>query len=186
MGYLMGSLSSAIIVSKLMGLNDPRKVGSGNPGATNVLRSGNKGAAALTLLGDVLKGTLPVLIAIKLSGSPMIVALTGLAAFLGHLFPLFFGFKGGKGVATAIGVLLGISIKVSAFAAIIWLASAVITRISSLSALIAAALTPFLFIFFHPVLAYIIMSLALAAALFWRHQENIQRLRDGTESKIKL
>jgi glycerol-3-phosphate acyltransferase PlsY len=186
MGYLGGSISSAIIVSKLMGLADPRQTGSGNPGATNVLRSGNKVAAALTLAGDIIKGTIPVLIADAYTNNATLIAIVALCAFLGHLFPIFFGFKGGKGVATAIGIFLGISLKVSGFIMLIWLACAVVSRYSSLSALVASAATPILFSLFKPEPAYIVVSAILAGLLFWRHSANIQRLRDGTESKINF
>lgn len=186
MGYSVGSISSAIIVSKLMGLTDPRVMGSGNPGATNVLRSGSKLAALLTLIGDIVKGTIPVLIANAYTNSAMLIAVVGLCAFLGHLYPVFFGFKGGKGVATAIGVFLGISLKISGMIMLIWLITAVISRISSLSALVASASTPILFALFYPEPAYIVMSAILAGLLFWRHSANIQRLKDGAESKIKF
>ncbi len=186
MGYLVGSISSAIIVSKLMGLTDPRQMGSGNPGATNVLRSGSKLAALLTLVGDILKGTIPVLIASAYTNSATLIAVVGFCAFIGHLYPLYFGFKGGKGVATAIGVFFGISVKISGMIILVWLAAALLTRISSLSALVAAACAPILFAFIYPEPAYIVLAAVLAGCLFWRHSANIQRLRDGTESKIKL
>ncbi len=186
LGYLMGSLSSAVIVSKMMGLSDPRTTGSGNPGATNVLRSGNRSAAILTLIGDLIKGTLAVLFAMKFTGNTNIIALTGLAAFLGHLFPIFFNFKGGKGVATAFGVFVGLSLKVSGLMLLIWLSVAVISRISSLSALVTAAISPVLFALFYPEPAFIMMSGILAGLLFWRHSANISRLREGSESKISF
>jgi len=133
LGYLFGSISSAVIVSKLFRLDDPRKVGSGNPGATNVLRSGNKFAAALTLLGDVLKGVVPVLLAQHFGASTGVIAMVSIAAFMGHLFPVFLGFKGGKGVATAIGVFLTLSWKLLAVFALTWLSVAAMTRYSSLA-----------------------------------------------------
>jgi len=186
-GYLFGSISSAILVSKLFRLEDPRNVGSGNPGATNVLRSGNKLAAALTLLGDVLKGTIPVLLAAHYSGSIAIVALVSIAAFMGHLFPLFFGFKGGKGVATAIGVFAALSWKLFAVFAITWLTTAAISRYSSLSGLMAAAATGLAsFAVFNQS-----HQLQLIGAVFWivaflfqRHRANIERLKSGKEPKI--
>lgn len=187
LGYLFGSISSAIIVSKVFRLDDPRNVGSGNPGATNVLRSGNKAAAALTLLGDVLKGVIPVLLAQHYSGSIAVTAMVAIAAFMGHLFPIFFGFKGGKGVATAIGVFIALSWKLFAVFAITWLAVAAISRYSSLAGLSASAVTG--------IASFAIFNqqhqLQLIGAVFWivaflfqRHRENIERLKSGTESKI--
>ncbi len=186
LGYLLGSISSAIVVSKAMGLPDPRSMGSGNPGATNVLRTGNKLAAGLTLLGDVLKGIIPVVVAASITKSPIIIALTGLGAFLGHLYPLFFGFKGGKGVATAGGVFLGLSPAVSGLMIITWLGAALAFRYSSLAALIAATVSPVFIFFLKPQFPYIALAIAIAVILFWRHKENIQRLRRGEESKIVL
>ena len=184
--YLVGSISSAIIISRLKGLEDPREVGSGNPGATNVLRSGDKSAAALTLLGDILKGFIPVLAARLLGGEPLTIAVVGLAAFLGHLYPLYYQFKGGKGVATAIGVLLAVSPLTAFFVICIWLIIAFLTQYSSLAALIGALSAPLLFMLIKPELAYIIMSGILAGLLAWRHQANITRLLNGNESKIDL
>ncbi len=182
--YLLGSLSSAVIVARLLGLKDPRDVGSGNPGATNVLRYGGKAAAIATLIGDLMKGVAAVLIARAMDADAAIVAATMVAAFLGHLFPVFFGFKGGKGVATALGVYLAANIWVGLAITGCWMALAAITRYSSLAALVATALAP-LFVWYwlrHP--AYIIGSIVLAVILFWRHRANIQRLLAGTESKI--
>lgn len=187
LGYLFGSISSAILVSKLFRLDDPRNVGSGNPGATNVLRSGNKFAAGLTLLGDVLKGVIPVLLAQHYSGSIVIIALVSIAAFMGHLFPIFFGFKGGKGVATAIGVFVALSWKLFAVFVGVWLLTAAITRYSSLAGLMAAAATGLAsFAIFNQ--SY---QLQLIGAVFWivaflfqRHRANIERLRSGQEPKI--
>lgn len=187
LGYLFGSFSSAILVSKLFRLEDPRNVGSGNPGATNVLRSGNKLAAALTLLGDVLKGVIPVLLAQHYSGSVPIIALVAIAAFMGHLFPIFFGFKGGKGVATAIGVFIALSWKLFAVFIITWLSVAALTRYSSLAGLMAAAVTGLAsFAVFNQS-----HQLQLIGAVFWivaflfqRHRANIERLKSGTEPKI--
>lgn len=186
-GYLFGSISSAILVSKLFRLDDPRNVGSGNPGATNVLRSGNKLAAALTLLGDVLKGTIPVLLAAHYSGSIAIVALVSITAFMGHLFPLFFGFKGGKGVATAIGVFAALSWKLFAVFVITWLVTAAISRYSSLSGLMAAAATAIAsFAVFNQTheLQFIGAVFWIMAFLFQRHRANIDRLKSGKEPKI--
>jgi glycerol-3-phosphate acyltransferase PlsY len=187
MGYLFGSISSAVIVSKIFRLGDPREVGSGNPGATNVLRSGNKFAAALTLLGDILKGVLPVMLAQYAGVSNGVVAMVAIAAFMGHLFPIFFGFKGGKGVATAIGIFLALSWKLLLVFLITWGLVAAITRYSSLSSLLASIVTGLAsFAVFNQQ-----QDLQLIGAVFWivaftfqRHRENIDRLRDGTESKI--
>ncbi len=182
-GYLLGSLPFAVIVSKAFGLADPRSFGSKNPGATNVLRSGNKLAALLTLLGDALKGWLAMWLAELLGADASGVAVAGIAAFLGHVFPLFLGFKGGKGVATALGVLAGFSGWLALACAGTWLAVAVVFRYSSLAALAAAAVAPFA--------AWGIVGGEVAAAvavmsalLIWRHQENIRKLLAGTESRI--
>jgi len=182
--YLFGSFSSAIVVSRLMGLPDPRGEGSGNPGATNVLRYGGKQAGALTLLGDILKGTLPLVLARLLGAGPGGLALVGLAAFLGHLFPVFFGFKGGKGVATALGVLLGWHWLMLIVAGAIWLAMALITRISSLSALTAFALAPVYVYWLSASAALTGATVVMSAIIFWRHRTNIRRIMDGTEGRI--
>ena len=182
--YLFGSLSSAVIVSRIMGLPDPRDGGSKNPGATNVLRLGSKLGAALTLLGDVVKGIIPVIIGIKLGVSDTALAFTGFLAFLGHLFPVFFGFAGGKGVATALGVFLGMSLQISAVLGLVWLATATITRYSSLSALTAAVAAPVVTFWLAGNIQLTIMCAAIAACLIWRHKGNIQRLRSGSEPKI--
>jgi glycerol-3-phosphate acyltransferase PlsY len=186
LAYLVGSISSAITISKLKGLEDPRNVGSGNPGATNVLRSGDKTAAVLTLLGDILKGFLPVMV-VKLAGaSPVLVALVGLVAFLGHLYPVYYQFKGGKGVATAAGVLLAISPLSVFFLICIWFAIAFLAGYSSLAALIAAATAPLILMLVKPTLAYVVLAGVIAGFLIWRHRENITRLLNGQESKINL
>ena len=186
-GYLFGSISSAILVSKVFSLSDPREVGSGNPGATNVLRSGNKAAAAITLIGDVLKGVLPVLLAQQAGVGNGVVAMVAIAAFMGHLFPIFFGFKGGKGVATAIGVFVALSWKLLVVFMIAWMLTAAISRYSSLAALVASALTGLasFAVFNEP------HQLQLIGAVFWivaftfqRHRENIERLKSGAEPKI--
>ena len=184
--YLFGSISSAVLVCRVMNLPDPRSSGSHNPGATNVLRFGGKKAAFITLAGDVLKGLLPVLAAGALSGDSAVIALAGAGAFLGHLYPLFFVFKGGKGVATAAGVFLGLSVAVSALLLLVWLAAALIFRYSSLAALIASAAAPWLTLWLLPEPGYFAMSLGIAALLFWRHRANIRRLITGKESKIRL
>jgi glycerol-3-phosphate acyltransferase PlsY len=182
--YLFGSISTAIIVCRLMGLPDPRTQGSKNPGATNVLRLGGKKAAGLTLLGDFLKGLIPVLIAQALSDDPQLLALVALAAFLGHLYPVFFGFRGGKGVATALGVLLGLSWLVAVVCLATWLVMAKLFRISSLSALTAATLSPLYAWLLTPHREFVIMLLAMSALLIWRHRSNIRNLLAGNEGKI--
>ncbi len=184
--YLVGSISSAIIISRLKGLEDPRNVGSGNPGATNVLRSGDKMAAILTLLGDIFKGFLPVVVIQLAGGTPVLVALVGLAAFLGHLYPVYYKFKGGKGVATAGGVLLAISPLSVFFLVCIWFVVAFLTQYSSLAALVAAAAAPLILMLVKPVLAYVTLAGIIAGFLIWRHRENINRLLNGKESKIDL
>jgi len=182
--YLIGSLSSAIIVCKIMGLPDPRGEGSGNPGATNVLRFGGKKAAAITLAGDMLKGLIPVLIAQYLNISVLGIALVGLAAFLGHLYPVFFQFKGGKGVATMLGVMFGFSWWIGLATAGTWLFMAKIVKISSLSALVATALAPvYVWLWFnHP--EPIGVTIFMTVILFWRHRSNIQNMMKGTEDAI--
>lgn len=182
--YLVGSLSSAIIVCRLMGLPDPRGQGSGNPGATNVLRIGGKKAAAITLIGDMLKGLLPVLLAKALGAGIAVQAATAVAAFLGHLYPLFFSFRGGKGVATMLGVLLGIHWPVGLLTIGTWLVIAKIFKISSLAALLAVAVTPLYAWWLIPNLSLLIAILFMGVLLFWRHRENIRDLFSGTEGKI--
>ncbi len=192
-GYLVGSLSFAVIVSRVMGLNDPRTFGSKNPGATNVLRSGSKAAAILTLLLDAVKGWLPVVL-VKWYGPAYgladgTLALVGLAAFLGHVFPVFFKFQGGKGVATALGVLLGFSAWLGLATALIWLAMAVVFRYSSLASITAALLVPVVYVLGDGGLWMMRKSVALGVAvislfLLYRHAENINRLIKGTESKL--
>ncbi|HFD86742.1 MAG TPA: glycerol-3-phosphate 1-O-acyltransferase [Gammaproteobacteria bacterium] len=182
MGYLLGSLSSAIIVSRLMGLPDPRTQGSGNPGATNVMRTGGKKAAAITLLGDLLKGLIPVLIAKSMGASLEIQLLVAMAAFLGHLYPVFFGFAGGKGVATAAGVLLALDWRIGTAALGTWLLVFALKKISSLSALTATALTPVYIWLITGSGAFTLFGIVLAALVFWRHRSNIQNLLAGTET----
>jgi glycerol-3-phosphate acyltransferase PlsY len=185
-GYLLGSISTAIIVCKLMGLPDPRTEGSRNPGATNVARLGGKKAAALTLIGDMLKGLIPVLIAHALHASPTVLAATALAAFLGHLYPVFFGFQGGKGVATALGVIYGLYWPVGLFTTGIWLAMAAMFRYSSLAALTAILLTPLGFLWLKPDMPIIIAMLIMTVILYWRHRSNIANLLNGKEGKISF
>lgn len=182
--YLLGSVPFAIISSRVFGLADPRKYGSGNPGATNVLRSGNKAAALLTLVGDCLKGAVAVWAAQALGFSAAEAALAGLAAFFGHVFSLFLRFNGGKGVATALGVLLGISPWLALVSLGVWLATALITRYSSAAALAAAVSAPLAGHFLVGSPAVVAMLLAMAAVLVWRHAANIRRLLAGTEGRI--
>jgi glycerol-3-phosphate acyltransferase PlsY len=183
-GYLAGSISTAILVCRAMGLPDPRSEGSRNPGATNVLRFGGKKAAAITLAGDFLKGLLPVLLARLVGLDDIGLALTALAAFLGHLYPVFFGFEGGKGVATAFGAILGLSWPVALAALAAWLFMAFVVRISSLSALTAAVVTPLLGWWFNLSLAYNAAILTMVILLIWRHRSNIRNLLAGAEDKI--
>ena len=181
-GYILGSIPFGLILTNLAGTQDLRSIGSGNIGATNVLRTGRKGLAAATLLGDMLKGTVAVILMGYLWG-PDSAMLAGLGAFLGHLYPLWLKFKGGKGVATYIGVLLGLFWPAAAMFGAIWIATALITRYSSLSALVASLATPiFLWFFGHPALTALFAVMTLL--LFWTHRENIKRLQAGTEGKI--
>ena len=186
--YLVGSLSFAVIVSKAMGLNDPRTYGSGNPGATNVLRSGSKAAAALTLALDVLKGYLPAALAVHFGPAYGLgdgtVALVALAAFLGHLWPAFFRFKGGKGVATAGGALFGIDPLLGAATTLTWIIIAAFFRYSSLASIVAAVFAPFWQLLTQgpdPIAAAVTV---MGLLLLWRHSANIRRLLAGTESKL--
>jgi len=183
--YLLGSVSFAVLMSKAFALPDPRTYGSQNPGATNVLRSGKKLAAALTLLGDAAKGTLAVLLAQYFVPENLtLIAAVALAVFLGHLFPIFLRFKGGKGVATALGVLLALNPWLGLAALGTWLLVALVFRLSSLSALMAAAATPLYAVYFALPREYILVAIALSLLLIWRHKGNIQNLLAGKESKI--
>jgi len=187
-GYLIGSLSFAVIVSRAMGLSDPRSYGSGNPGATNVLRSGNKAAAVLTLVFDALKGYLPVL-AVNLWGARYglgegAAALVGLGAFLGHLWPVFFKFEGGKGVATAAGVIFGLNPLLGVATLATWGVVAWVSRYSSLAAIVAAALAPMYQLLIWEAGATALALIIMGLLLVWRHQANIQKLMAGTESKL--
>ena len=183
--YLIGSISSAIIICRLMGLPDPREQGSGNPGATNVMRIGGKKAAGITLLGDLLKGLIPVYIAKLLWLPAELQAATGLAAFFGHLYPVFFGFKGGKGVATSVGVLLGFSWWLGLSFVGTWILIYKLGSISSLSALIASILSPIYAWFIVGDAAIVAASAGMMVFLLWRHESNIQRLLSGEEGKLK-
>ena len=186
--YLIGSLSFAVIVSRVMGLNDPRTYGSGNPGATNVLRSGNKAAAVLTLLLDALKGFVPVLL-VKEFGAPYelyegTLALVAVAAFLCHLWPLFFHFKGGKGVATAAGVLFGLNPWLGLATLATWVIIAAFTRYSSLAALVSALFAPFYQLLIWGGGPVAVAVMVMGGLLIWRHRANIRKLLQGTESKL--
>lgn len=189
MAYLIGSLSFAVIVSRARGLPDPHTYGSGNPGATNVLRSGSKKAAILTLLGDTAKGVVAVLLAqffaAQLGLTTAGIALVAIAVFLGHLWPVFFGFKGGKGVATAAGVLWALDWRIGLGLTLIWALVFAVTRVSSLAALIGSACAPMLAFFFMGIGPFFYAALLMAALLFWRHKENIARLVSGGEGSFK-
>jgi glycerol-3-phosphate acyltransferase PlsY len=187
--YLLGSVPFAVVFSRLFGLQDPRSYGSGNPGATNVLRSGNKAAAALTLIGDAAKGWLAVWIAIHFKTSPLLVAGVAIAVFLGHLYPIFLKFKGGKGVATAFGIMIAIEPILALATMATWIIMAVFFRFSSLAALTCAVFAPFYYFFggmlvwtsYLPIGAALIV---IALFLLYRHKANIQRLIAGTEPRI--
>ena len=181
MSYFVGSISSAIIVCKIMGFDDPRKEGSGNPGATNVKRLYGTKPAAITLVGDMLKGLLPVLIASYLGWSSLVVFLVGFAAFIGHLFPVFFGFKGGKGVATMLGVMFGLSLPIGLAVAGTWLFVAKVLKISSVSALVATALAPVYIYFLSDNINWVWLTVLMTLMLFIRHKSNIKKLFAGTE-----
>ena len=190
--YLIGSISFAVVVSKCMNLPDPHSYGSGNPGATNVLRTGNKLAAALTFLGDALKGYFAVMLARVLLGDQSLTSTLGswvlcgvvVAVFLGHLFPIFHGFKGGKGVATACGILFGVNVILGAATLSTWIIVAVFLRYSSLAALAAAVFGPIYFVFLFGFQPMGIALLLVCILLIWRHRSNIKNLLNGTESRI--
>jgi glycerol-3-phosphate acyltransferase PlsY len=186
--YLIGSLSFAVIVSKAFGLPDPHRYGSGNPGATNVLRTGNKLAAVLTLVGDALKGWVAVVLAQRLAWRYGVddtgIAAVALAVFVGHLFPVFFRFQGGKGVATAAGILFAIDWRVGFGTLVTWLVIALFFRYSSLAALVAAAFAPFATALVLGFNVYAAAVLAISVLLVWRHAENIRKLAAGTEGRI--
>jgi len=189
LGYLLGSIPFAVVTSRLMGLSDPRSYGSGNPGATNVLRSGNKTAAVLTLVGDAAKGWLAVWLAQHFIGATDVVAIVALTVFLGHLFPVFLRFKGGKGVATALGVLLAVEPILGLATMFSWAIVAFFFRMSSLAAIAAALFAPFYFFILSGILwpgsPQILMALvAISLLLIWRHRANIVRIANGTEPRI--
>ena len=184
LAYLLGSVSTGVVVARLFGLQDPRATGSKNPGATNLLRYGGKLAAVLTLTGDILKGVVATLVARAFTDDAAILALAGLAVFVGHLWPVFFGFHGGKGVATALGVWLALNPWVGLLLIVTWLAVAVLFRYSSLSALAAAVAAPLYVYLLMPQPAYFAMMVVMSALLIFRHRVNIRRLLAGTETKI--
>ncbi len=185
LAYLLGSINSAIVVSKLINLPDPRAQGSGNPGATNVLRSGNKAAAIIVLVGDVLKGFIPVIIGHWFSIHGLLLGLIGFAAIAGHIFPLFFRFEGGKGVATTFGVIFALSLGLGLITLIIFLAIVGISRYVSLASMCAIIAAPILSLFIGHA-GYFIPLMLAAILVSYRHQENIVRLRDGIENKLKF
>jgi glycerol-3-phosphate acyltransferase PlsY len=186
--YLIGSLSFAVIVSRMMGLSDPRSYGSRNPGATNVLRSGNRKAAVLTLALDALKGYVPVVVALVLAPrfgfGDLTIGLVGLAAFLGHLWPVFFRFEGGKGVATAAGALLALNPGLGLATLLTWVIVAFFTRYSSLASLVSAAFAPFYQLLIWGASPLMLAITVMSLLLIWRHSANIQKLLKGTESKL--
>ena len=186
--YLIGSLSFGVLVSRAFGLPDPHSYGSGNPGATNILRTGKKAAALLTLLGDGGKGGLAVSLAQRVAGGcgvePAGVAGVAIAVFVGHLFPVFFGFRGGKGVATAAGILLAVNHWLGLATLASWIAIAAIFRLSSLAALIAAVFAPIYYVWLFGIDAMSVAVTAMSALLIWRHKDNIRRLLGGQEDRI--
>ena len=184
LAYFIGSISTAILSCKLLGKVDPRTVGSKNPGATNVLRYAGKKAAAFTLIGDVLKGLLPVALGHALGLDWQWVGLIGLAAFLGHIFPIYYHFKGGKGVATALGVYLALQPLIGIVVVITWLISALLFNISSLSALIATLLAPLYFFWITDSVPLFSILIVMTVIIYWRHRTNIVEIIDGTEDKI--
>jgi len=186
--YLIGSVSFAVLVSRAMGLADPRSYGSGNPGATNVLRTGNKAAAVLTLVGDAAKGAIAVLLAQSVAQrygfSDFTLAMVGLAAFVGHLFPVFHGFQGGKGVATAAGVLIALSPWLGLATLATWVIVAVFLRYSSLAALVAAVFAPAFYLLLSGGDSVLLPLVIMSALLIWRHKRNIGNLLAGKETRI--
>ena len=184
LAYLIGSISSSILIARSFNLPDPRSLGSGNPGATNMLRTGSKKAAALTLIGDLLKGLLPLLIARYLGFDLYVLCLMGMAAVIGHMFPIYYKFRGGKGVATTLGVLFGVNWLLALIWIATWLSSALITRYSSVSALIATILLPVIAYFLGMSKAIIFLTLGIMVLVVRRHRSNIKNLIEGKEDKI--
>ena len=183
--YLIGSISSSILIARAMNLPDPRNLGSGNPGATNMLRTGNKKAAAITLFGDLLKGLLPVLVARSFNVDSYVLCLIGLAAIIGHMYPIYYRFTGGKGVATTLGVLLGIHWQLALIWVAMWLVMAKLFRYSSLAALVATVLLPVSSYLLNQPSVVTITCIIIAILVIWRHRSNINKLLSGQESKIK-
>lgn len=188
--YLIGSISFAVVVSWCFRLPDPHTYGSGNPGATNVLRTGKKSAAVLTLLGDAAKGAFALWLAMRLAPQfgigEMTLAAVALAAFLGHLFPLYFRFRGGKGVSTAAGILLALDLRVAGVALLAWLLTVLVLRYSSLASMVGALAATFASFYFLGLGPYSWMVLTMTLLLLWRHRANIDRLMQGTESRVRL
>lgn len=183
--YLLGSIPTGVIVSRLLG-KDPRQEGSGNIGATNVMRTAGKGAGAATLLGDMAKGAIPVFLVSRVSADPALISLAASAAFLGHLYPVFLGFKGGKGVATAAGTFLVLSPLSFLLAALLFVAVVLRTRYVSLASLSAGGIMPLLISLFSQSKAYIILAIFMAIFILYRHRDNIQRLIEGRENQVQL
>lgn len=183
--YLLGSISSAILAAKIFKTADPRTVGSGNAGATNVLRVAGKQQAAIVLAGDIFKGLIAVWMGYLLHVTPFMLGITGLAAVVGHIYPVYFGFKGGKGVATAIGAILGLSFISGILMAAAWGAIAFVSRYSSLASIVAVILAPVFLVIFSKA-TFFIPSVLIAALIIWKHKENIARLKSNTESKIEF
>ena len=182
--YLLGSVSTAIISCRLLGLPDPRTTGSGNPGATNVLRTGTRAAAAITLLGDMLKGFIPMLVGHALSVPAPALGSIGLAALLGHIYPLYYGFRGGKGVATGLGVLLGMNSLVGVLTMTTWALTAALFRISSVAALVAILLAPFYAHWIMDSVWLTATTIVMTLLIYWQHRSNIRNLLAGTEQRI--
>ena len=182
--YLIGSISCSILIARVMQLPDPRSLGSGNPGTTNMLRTGSKKAAVITLLGDLLKGLIPILIARWIGFDLLILCLMALAAIIGHIFPVYYRFKGGKGVATTLGVFLAISWQLAICCVVIWICIAKITGYSSLAAILTIAFLPITAYFFNQPLIVIYLACFVAIVVIWRHQSNIKNLLSGKESRI--
>ncbi len=184
LAYLAGSISCSILIARLLRLPDPRSLGSGNPGATNMLRTGSKKAAAFTLIGDLLKGLIPLLIARSLNFDLFILCLMGMAATLGHMYPIYYQFRGGKGVATTLGVLLGINWILAVVWVASWISTAKLSGYSSLAALVATALLPVVAYLMQSQAIVIYLTGAIAILVIWRHRSNIKNLIDGKETKI--
>ena len=182
--YLLGSIPTGIVISRIFGKGDPRKAGSGNIGATNVGRTSGKLAGVLTLLGDALKGALPVIVTFQIMPESLLVSLVGLAAFLGHLFPVYLGFKGGKGVATGLGVMVVICPLATLLSAAVFALAAYLKRYVSLASMVAAAMLPVFMSFFPRGRNYVGMGVVVAVLIIWKHKDNIKRLVAGTENRI--